>query len=93
MSDTKYQGDTNAVVNPLDKGLGALEAACAPEQIAAQRWNVLSEDLNLPVAVLSQSRLEHNLAWMQRFVGEYGASRWQRHTRRALPTRMACVAC
>ena len=72
MSDTKYQGDTNAVVNPLDKGLGALEAACAPEQIAAQRWNVLSEDLNLPVAVLSQSRLEHNLAWMQRFVGEYG---------------------
>ena len=49
-----------------------MEAACAPEQIAAQRWNVLSEDLNLPVAVLSQSRLEHNLAWMQRFVGEYG---------------------
>ena len=73
MSDTKYQGDTNAVVNPLDKGLGALEAACAPEQIAAQRWNVLNEDLNLPAAVLSQSRVEHNLAWMQRFVSEYGA--------------------
>ncbi|MDV6321083.1 amino acid deaminase, partial [Chromohalobacter sp. HP20-39] len=32
----------------------------------------MSEDLNLPVAVLSQSRLEHNLAWMQRCVGEYG---------------------
>jgi D-serine dehydratase len=73
MSDTKYQGDNAAVVNPLDKGLGALEAACTPEQVAAQRWNELNEDLNLPVAVLSQTRLEHNLAWMQRFVGEYGA--------------------
>ncbi|MGN6140571.1 MAG: alanine racemase, partial [Ralstonia sp.] len=73
MSDTKYQGDANSVVNPLDKGLGALEIACAPEQIAAQRWNVLNEDLNLPAAVLSQSRVEHNLAWMQRFVSEYGA--------------------
>lgn len=73
MSDTKYQGDAATVVNPLDKGLGALEAACTSEQVATQRWNVLNEDLNLPAAVLSHSRLEHNLAWMQRFVGEYGA--------------------
>ncbi|PLT17303.1 MULTISPECIES: amino acid deaminase [Ralstonia] len=73
MSDTKYQGDATPVVDPLDKGLGALDAACAPEQIAAQGWNVLKEDLSLPAAVLSQSRIEHNLAWMQRFVNEYGA--------------------
>lgn len=73
MSDTKYQGDATPVVDPLDKGLGALDAACAPEQIAAQGWNVLKEDLSLPGAVLSQSRIEHNLAWMQRFVNEYGA--------------------
>ncbi|WP_124982437.1 amino acid deaminase [Ralstonia solanacearum] len=73
MNDTKYQGDPATLVNPLDKGLGALDVACTPEQVAAQRWNVLNEDLNLPAAVLSQSRLEHNLAWMQRFVGEYGA--------------------
>lgn len=73
MSDTKYQGEAAAVVDPLDKGLGALDAACTPEQVAAQRWNLLNEDLSLPAAVLSHARLEHNLAWMQRFVGEYGA--------------------
>lgn len=33
MSDTKYQGDATPVVDPLDKGLGALDAACAPEQM------------------------------------------------------------
>lgn len=73
MNDTKYQGEAAAVVDPLDKGLGALDAACTPEQVAAQRWNLLNEDLSLPAAVLSHARLEHNLAWMQRFVGEYGA--------------------
>ncbi len=28
MNDTKYQGEAAAVVDPLDKGLGALDAAC-----------------------------------------------------------------
>ncbi|MBE1159314.1 amino acid deaminase [Dyella acidiphila] len=73
MFDKKYQSDVALTVNPLDKGIGALDAACAPEVIAARGWNLLREDLNLPAAVLSQSRLEHNLAWMQRFATEYGA--------------------
>ncbi len=73
MNDTKYQkNQPPAVVNPFDKGLGALDAPCAPEQIARLGWNLLREDLNLPAAVLSHSRLEHNLAWMQHFVGAYG---------------------
>ncbi|HUB89569.1 MAG TPA: amino acid deaminase [Dyella sp.] len=74
MHDKNYQADARlSVVDPLDKGLGALEAPCPPEAIAALGWNLLKEDLSLPAAVLSQSRLEHNLAWMQRFVSEYGA--------------------
>lgn len=74
MHDKNYQADARrSVVDPLDKGLGALEAPCPPEAIAALGWNLLKEDLSLPAAVLSQSRLEHNLKWMQRFASEYGA--------------------
>jgi D-serine dehydratase len=74
MHDKNYQaGARTSVVDPLDKGLGALEAPCPPESIAAHGWNLLKEDLSLPAAVLSQSRLAHNLAWMQRFASEYGA--------------------
>lgn len=74
MSDIKYQSAAaQALVSPLDKGLGALSGECPPERIAALGWNVLKEDLSLPAAVLLQSRVEHNLDWMQRFVGEYGA--------------------
>ena len=74
MNDIKYQDTAaQALVNPLDKGLGALAEVCLPEQIAALGWNVLNEDLSLPAAVLLQSKVEHNLDWMQRFVNEYGA--------------------
>ena len=34
-------------------------------------WNLLREDLSLPSAVLYRDRLEHNLAWMQRFMDAY----------------------
>jgi D-serine dehydratase len=74
MSDNASRSEQLApFVHPLDKGIGALDAPCAPEAIASHGWNLLKEDLSLPVAVLSQSRLEHNLAWMQRFASEYGA--------------------
>src|SRR5260370_41250171 len=72
MSEASTAGMAD-VVSPLDKGLGALSAPCAPQDAAAQGWNLLREDLGLPAAVLSQSRLAHNLAWMQRFVDAYGA--------------------
>ena len=34
----------------------------------AQRWNVLAEDLPLPLAVLKQSAMDRNSAWMRRFL-------------------------
>jgi D-serine dehydratase len=73
MQDKKYQPDAATAVQPLDKGLGPLAAPGTPQQVAALGWNLLREDMSLPVAVLSQARMTHNLAWMQRFVGEYGA--------------------
>ena len=34
--------------------------------------DVLAGDVSMPVAVLLESRITHNLAWMQRFVDAYG---------------------
>jgi len=74
MLDRKSQSDVMAsFVRPLDKGIGALDAPRAPEDVVLLGWNLLNEDLSLPAAVLSQTWLDHNLAWMQRFAAEYGA--------------------
>ena len=54
------------------KGLGSAPAGCRYADVAGLGWNLLNEDVSLPVAVLSQSRLQHNLRWMQTFIGRYG---------------------
>ncbi|MGE0723306.1 MAG: amino acid deaminase [Alphaproteobacteria bacterium] len=41
--------------------------------IANKGWNVLREDMPLPLAVLKRSALDHNLGWMARFVAAAGA--------------------
>jgi D-serine dehydratase len=41
--------------------------------IAAKRWNVLREDLSLPLAVLKQSTMDGNARWMARFVDAHRA--------------------
>ena len=40
--------------------------------IGAAQWNVLAGDLPLPLALLKREALEHNLAWMQARVREWG---------------------
>jgi D-serine dehydratase len=37
-------------------------------------WCLLAGDVPFPAAVLSDSRMQHNLAWMQSFVRAYGVS-------------------
>ena len=39
----------------------------------ARRWNLLAEDLPLPLAVLKRSAMDHNSAWMRRFLDTSGA--------------------
>lgn len=68
MREIKYQ---RGIIDPLNKALGKLEAPLAPAE-AATGWRLLDEELSLPAAVLYESRLAHNLAWMRRFMDEYG---------------------
>jgi D-serine dehydratase len=43
------------------------------EEVGRKGWNVLAEDLPLPLAVLKESAMSHNSRWMQRFVSLSGA--------------------
>lgn len=58
-------------VNTQTKGLGALEDDACMADIADQGWNILREDVSLPVAVLLNERIEHNLSWMREFISRY----------------------
>ena len=58
-------------VNTLTKGLGPLSAGARKGDIRGQGWNILREDVSLPVAVLLEERVEHNLSWMREFIQRY----------------------
>jgi len=60
------------MLTPGLKGFPPRHRALARAEIGAQGWNVLAGDLPLPLALLKREALEHNLAWMQRFVRERG---------------------
>ncbi|MEE9210139.1 MAG: amino acid deaminase [Kiloniellales bacterium] len=42
--------------------------------IGGRGWNILRQDVPLPVAVLRQSAIEHNSRWMRRFITLSGAA-------------------
>jgi D-serine dehydratase len=58
-------------ISRLNKGLGYLERDILPEEIPKLNWNLLREDLSLPVAVLYEEKMLRNLRWMQRFMTAY----------------------
>jgi D-serine dehydratase len=62
-----------AKITSLGKGLGFLDHEVTAADVAKLGWNLLNEDLSLPTAVLYTERIQHNLAWMQRFAEAYGA--------------------
>jgi len=62
----------DALISPLNKGLGPLGSPTEASKIGSLGWNLLREDLSLPAAILYRETLEHNLGWMQRFVAAYG---------------------
>jgi D-serine dehydratase len=67
---------TNGLNEPLLapglKGFPHHHAPVARRDIGSLGWNVLGDDLPLPVALLKRSALEHNIAWMQGFARERG---------------------
>jgi D-serine dehydratase len=62
---------TERLIGRLNKGLGSMQSDLSSKDAGELGWNLLREDLSLPTAVLYRDRLEHNLAWMQRFMYAY----------------------
>lgn len=54
------------------KGYPHAAAPCAVQDIGSQGWNVLRGDLPLPLALLKESALAHNLQWMADFTAATG---------------------
>jgi D-serine dehydratase len=54
------------------KGYPLSSPALSISDIGAQRWSLLAGDLPLPVAVLRDSALAHNHAWMRDFTASTG---------------------
>ena len=61
-------------LDAVEKGVPGHAGMVPLEATGAQNWNLLREDLPLPVAVLKQDALLHNVRWMQRFVEASGAT-------------------
>ncbi len=60
----------------LDDRIKGVPGGTAPfpaSEVGARGWNVLREDLPLPLALLKDEALRHNSRWMQRFVEASGA--------------------
>ncbi|HET7274575.1 MAG TPA: alanine racemase, partial [Longimicrobiaceae bacterium] len=55
------------------KGMPAETSAFPLGEIGLRRWNILSEDLPFPLAVLKESALAQNSAWMRTFLRQSGA--------------------
>ncbi|MDT4817382.1 D-threonine aldolase [compost metagenome] len=69
MTENKFQEQS---LHLLTKGLGAAPDHCRLDDVGSLGWRVLDEEVSLPVAVLRQSRIEHNLEWMRQFIQRYG---------------------
>lgn len=54
-----------------DKGVPGNVRSMRSQDVAAQGWNVLREDLPLPVAILKSEALAHNRQWMRQFLGAH----------------------
>jgi D-serine dehydratase len=59
-------------IDDCQKGIPGGTPAFALADVGAQGWNLLREDLPLPLAVLRESALEHNGAWMRDFLARTG---------------------
>jgi D-serine dehydratase len=64
---------TDRLIDARTKGLPPLPDGMALSGIAGRGWNVLREDLPLPLAVLRESALQNNSRWMRDFVQRTGA--------------------
>ncbi len=65
--------DTATAGRLADASASTLTSTSMPVgDVGRQQWRLLCEEISLPVAVLLESRIEHNLQWMQTFIDRYG---------------------
>ncbi len=64
----------NTLITHRYKGIPGGTAPFALQDIALQGWNLLRQDLPLPLALLKQSALQHNSRWMREFAKATGIS-------------------
>ncbi|PUA28002.1 MAG: amino acid deaminase [Cellvibrio sp. 79] len=60
------------LLSPAGKGLGDVTTQPLVADAGVLGWNLLREDVSLPVATLSEARVQHNLQWMKSFIDTYG---------------------
>ena len=63
-------GDT--VLSPLVKGMPTRAAGLRLRDLGLQGWNILEEDLPLPLVTLRRSALEHNIGQMRSYCTAHG---------------------
>jgi len=63
--------DPNGYLFPLDKGVPDDITAFPIRDVPQRGWNVLREDLPLPVATINAVALEHNSRWMREFIASH----------------------
>lgn len=61
-------------VDGLTKGFPAMAGELRQDQIGAQGWNVLRQDLPFPVAVIRRDLMDANRAWMRAFLAQSGVA-------------------
>ncbi len=61
-------------LGPWLKGFPAQQPPVRRSEIALQGWTLQGQDLPLPLAVIRQAALDHNLAWMQAFAQQQGVA-------------------
>jgi len=70
----RFDRDLSGFLAPWDKGVPGGQGPIALPDVAAQGWNLLREDLPLPVAVLDGDSLAQNSRWMRTFAAEHGVA-------------------
>ncbi|MDQ0138095.1 D-serine dehydratase [Neorhizobium galegae] len=70
VSPIHHPGD--APLSALEKGVPPDVQNLAVDEVAGQGWNILAEDIPLPVAVLKESGIRHNSEWMKSFLARSG---------------------
>jgi len=65
--------DRAVILDDRVKGMPGGMRPLASEKLADMNWNVLREDLPLPLAIINESALRRNSLWMKRFLDKTGA--------------------